>query len=461
MNLRTKGPLLLVIAASAISGGTGYASYRRQDDAIRASKEARLKEVAEQLRSAFEQVNRDAKANAELFASLPLVHRALKADDRDALVQELEHTYKLMNSRYSAEAASFSTELPAHKDPETKAAQPAGLYSILRLTNTKVRQEFDQSKRDMVVRADHSHETQAGVELMATSCTVRAVASVDSGSEHLGCFEWGVGFARTLQTIKDRTHADVAVFVDEKQIPQAITDRGRQMAADWAKAAEADRVAQGYRTLEGATNTELMRQLVTADFLGSVQQTVTRELPTVAPSETPAATPAAAPVGSGVAAVGSGAAPARTPSAKPVVHEAVAADVLYGVVAVPLFDFTGRRVGVLVGVRSLDEERHLAKNTLTMFVGATLVGIILLAGIFQLVLNGLLVRPTIELAENAKTIAGGDLQAKLDAAARSDELGALAKQVEKLRDLLREAREAAEKARAQAASETGPGEAKP
>ena len=203
---------------------------------------------------------------------MPDVKRAVKADDRSALADALEPTFKLMKARYGAEAASFYMELPEHKDPETGAKQPAGLYSVLRLTNPAIRQEFDQGKRDMVMRAFHTRETQSGLEVMWTAANVRGVASIDSGTEHYGCFEWGVGFARTLDAIKTRTHADLAVFIDEKAFPASLTARGQAMAAKAAKAAEASRIAPGYRTLEGATNTELMRQLVTPEFLASVQQ---------------------------------------------------------------------------------------------------------------------------------------------------------------------------------------------
>src|SRR5205085_8102704 len=111
-----------------------------------------------------------------------------------------------------------------------------------------------------------------------------------------------------------RSSAERAVFIDERACPAAITSQGATMAREAAKAAEADRVAEGFRTIH-ATNAGLMKELVTADFLGSIVQETT--------------------------------------------VEGTAKEQHYGVVGVPLFDFSGKRVGSLVGVRSLEGERRV------------------------------------------------------------------------------------------------------
>jgi HAMP domain-containing protein len=301
---------------------------------------------------------------------------------------------------------------------------PAGLYSILRLTSLENRNEYDSSKRDMVVRANHSQETQSGLEVMTTTANVRAVAPVGSGSEHYGSFEYGVGFGRLFDVMKTRLHADLAVFIDEKTFQTPVSAQGAQMQREAQKAAESERVAEGYRTI-ASTDPELMKEVVPSDFLASLQQTTTRE---VQPSlhkpgeEAPANHDAVAPVTSA--------------TAKPVLREVTASDSRFGIVGVPLFDFSGRRVGALVGVRNLDEERRVERSTLLHFLGMTLVGVILLAGAVQLVFNGLLVRPVEELTQNAGAIAGGDVGAKIELTSRKDEVGALAKKIDDLRKKL-------------------------
>jgi HAMP domain-containing protein len=392
LNLRTKAPVALVVAAAGIFGASGYVCYYSQRDYIESNKHETMAALGERLKSSFASIPTAARQYAEFVAAMPPVKKALKAGDLDALAAELGPSYKLMKSKYGAEAASFQAMTSsASVVGGTGAVATATIASVLRLANPDDRVEYDQSRREMVVRANHQKETQAGLEVMSTTVSVRAVASIDDGTTHLGSFEWGTGFERLLKRIKEDTSAELALFIDEKAFVAPITSRGAALQKEAAKSADSDRVAEGFRTLV-TTDPEFMKRAISADFLPTVQVMSFREV--------------------------------------------VLGDSEFGIVAVPVRDFGERQVGVVVAVRNMDEARRVARSTLIMFVGATITGLVLLAGAIQLVFNGLLVRPLVELTENLGAIAGGDLGVKLELAARADEVGALAKKLDKLRQRL-------------------------
>jgi HAMP domain-containing protein len=326
------------------------------------------------MKNSIESMKRGASGYAELFAAMPEVKKLLRADDREGLAKALVPSFKLMKNKYGAEVGTF---------------QSSSLVTYLRLSNPDLKLQDDQSKREMVVRANHMKETQAGIEVSVRSAGIRAVAPVFDDEGPLGSFEWGMGFTRTLQRLKDNTGAELSMFIDEKTFAAPITSAGQAAQRDAARSAEADRVAEGYRTIE-TTNPELMKQIIPAELLPTVQQ--------------------------------------------PTFRDVVAGDSEYGVVAIPIFDFGGRRVGVVVGARNLETDHRVAKTAQTTFLVATLAGLILLAGAVQLVFNGFLVRPLDELTEDLEKITHGDPLAKIEMAKRADEIGSLAKKLEKLRE---------------------------
>jgi HAMP domain-containing protein len=207
--------------------------------------------------------------------------------------------------------------------------------------------------------------------------------------------------------LKENSNAESALFVDESTFTAPITSAGVVAKAAAAKAAEADRIVDGYRTVE-STDVELMRLVATRDVV-TAKDTLK--------------------------------------------HYQMVGDTEYGVVAVPISDFSQRRIGTIVVARSLAEPQRAIRARKITFLAATIGGLILLAGAVQIVFNGLLIRPLLEIGESADAMTAGT-PTKIDLKRRADEIGAIAKSLDELRARLtaeKEERERKEKVSAEVA----------
>ena len=385
MEIRKKATWTIIAAASVIFGAVNCVSYGSQVDYIERFNDRVLHDIANDVSSSVAGFGRGAGMWAELVATLPTTRSALRDHDRDRLVHELQTSYRVERSRYSAEQATFVS-------PEKK--------TYLRLLRPDIDLRDDVSHRAIIVKAMTEHRTQSGLETSIAGVSVRAVAPVkDADDKPAGTFEWGVPLSRLFERLKDNANAESALFIDETTLTAPITSAGVAAKNAAAKAAEADRIVDGYRTVE-STDVELMRRVVDGALV-TVKESVVR-----------------------TQSVG---------------------DTDYGVIATPIADFTGRRIGTIVVARSLAEFQHALRTTRITFLATTLAGLILLAGAVQVVFNGLLLRPLLELGENADAMAGPTPPSKIELRSRADEIGAIAKSLDGLRDRLAREKEEAER----------------
>jgi methyl-accepting chemotaxis protein len=214
------------------------------------------------------------------------------------------------------------------------------------------------------------------------------VAPIDSGTEHLGCLEWGVGFGRLLGYLRDKTHVEFSIFVDERTIPRGIAHTG-----SGSRATLDAELGTGLRSV-ASTNADLVRDVLRNEFL----TTVTEEVYT----------------------------------------KRVRFDVEYEVVALPLFDFAGRQIGVMAGVRSTAEARKELAAMATTFLAGTGAGVVLLAIVVFFVFDRLLRRPLETLRDSVEVFAGhgGDIDRPVTHLGRRDEFGTVSKNMNKLREKL-------------------------
>lgn len=390
MQLRQKTPLTVILIASLVFGVANFVAYRSQVNYIDHFSRKQLQDIAAEISNGLSGSATAASTYAELTAALPAVRAALRARDRGLLGKELASSYHNARAKYGVEQGSFQV-------PE--------LQTFLRLAVPNLYGD-DVSHREMIVRTNKEHKTQKGLETGASRLSVRAVAPVMDGNEFLGSFEWGVGLSRLLQRINTNRNADVGLFVEEKSFAVPLTARGAALAAEAARISDIDRVVDGYRTLE-TTNVELLRAVVTRELLTKLQSTLvkTRRI----------------------------------------------AGIDHGVIAIPLIDFGGRRLGAIVVIKSLAEAQRRVRATQVTFLTLTLAGLIFLAGAVQLVLNGLLLRPLVEIGEELDTLTAGNYEGQPDGAERKDELGVMAKHVHRLRlRLAKEKEEASRRSRVSA-----------
>jgi methyl-accepting chemotaxis protein len=385
VQLRHKAPLVILVAASGIFGVVNYVAYRSQTAYVDDWKGDQLRDIANELSSMTAGLGRGASMYAELVAALPTVQQLLKDRDRDRLAKELGPTYRNQRAKYGVEQGSFQV-------PELK--------TFLRLSRPEVFGE-DVSHRDMMVKANTEKKSQSGLETSTSRVSVRAVVPVTSNGEHVGSFEWGVGFSRLLQRIKEKHESDLALLVDERTFTAPITTAGQAARAAAAKAAEGERILDGYRTVE-STAIDLMKVVVPKDALANLTTTT--------------------------------------------ITTRYVQGVEHGLVSLPISDYGGRKLGAIFVAKSMAGPQRQVRSMRVTFTTVTLVGLIFLAGAVQLVFNGLLLRPLGELGENVDTVGKGDLGVKVDLKKRTDEIGDIARAFDAFRDRLVKEKEAAERA---------------
>lgn len=366
MNLRFKAPLMVATAAGVVFVCTGYACVRAQGEYIESMRREKLTAVATGVKSGLEGQCRGASSQADFLANLGSVKDAMRSGDREALEAAVGPVFKLMTGKGTAEQAFFH-------DRDLKV-----------LLNLREPARFgeDMSGRDMVVRANRYRETQAGVQVTATGLAVRAVASIDSGTEHLGSFEWGVQLGRFMTRIKETTGTELSVYVEERAIA----------AAGSGSRGGAEGEGSGLKTVT-STNADLVKSVVTNDLL----QSVTEDLYS-----------------------------SRT-----------VLGVEYDIVALPLFDFAGRQIGVVAGVKSMAESRREVTAMFTTFIVGTLVGVVVLAIVVFFVFEHLLRRPLAGLERSLEVfVKAEDFDTPVMHLGRPDEFGAASKSLNKLREKL-------------------------
>jgi methyl-accepting chemotaxis protein len=386
LELRKRTSWVVIAAATAIFGTVNYISYRSQVGYIERFRDQNLQDIAADLSASLSGFARGAATYGELVATLPEARSALKDRDRGRLVHELGASYRIARSKYTAQQGTFFG---------------ADLKTFCRLMRPDIFGD-DASHREMVVRAAKEKKTQSGLETSISSVSIRAVVPVNGPDAKLaGTFEWGFAMSRMFQRLKENAQADTVLLVDETTFTAPITSAGVLAKAAAAQTAEADRMVDGFRTVE-STNVELFKLIVNHDLVATKSVLI------------------------------------RTQNV---------GDVQYGVLAVPIADFSGHPIGAIVIAKSMAGPQQAIRATRLTFLAATIAGLILLAGAVQLVFNGFLIRPIIEIGELGEAMIANPA-IKIDLKNRSDEIGTMARNLDFLRDkLVKEKDEADRQAR--------------
>lgn len=111
----------------------------------------------------------------------------------------------------------------------------------------------------------------------------------------------------------------------------------------------------------------------------------------------------------------------------------------YGIVIVPMRNGAGDTIGMIVVARDFSGTRSAAGRSLVWQIFYALFAVVLLAGAILIVLRGKLLRPLEELTNRFVALRGGDKsQPAPEPADLCDELSALAREYEHLREAKRE-----------------------
>jgi len=258
--------------------------------------------------------------------------------------------------------------------------------SFLRLFYLKNYGEDMSSFRETIVITNQKQEPQSGVEISRHGLNIRGVVPISDAQGAIGSFEVGMSFNSVLEAVKQVTGFELGVFVDNELMTKVATG---------LPAPESDRVIGGLRN-ENSTNWGFIRPLLTPDILRKVNDTTVK------------------------------------------VQKIDGID--YGIALVPLLDFKGKKIGVIVAGKSFQSLTSQANVILVNSLVIALFEVIVLAGTATILFNGLLMRPMVAVGSYITSLAIGDAVAKSieDLAIRKDEVGKIARGCELLQQKLKE-----------------------
>ena len=73
----------------------------------------------------------------------------------------------------------------------------------------------------------------------------------------------------------------------------------------------------------------------------------------------------------------------------------------YGLVAVPLLDFKGKRIGAVVALKSFEDYQSLQMSALVRAIGFAFLQAVLLSGVMLILINVLFIHPRLTAANAA------------------------------------------------------------
>lgn len=218
--------------------------------------------------------------------------------------------------------------------------------SFLRIYDVKAGHGEDLSSfREMVLAANRKGESQKGVEIGRRGLSIRGVDVVKDATGPIGSFEVGLSFTPVLENLKRNAGYEAAVFVDKVKMADIATLLPKP---------DNERIVGSYQNVE-ATNWKVIRPMVTADLLNEAKDVLVR-IKTVD-------------------------------------------GVDFGMVAVPLLDFKGSRIGAVVGIKSFEDYQVLQSNALVRAVGFAFLQTLLLIGAMLILINVLFIHPAAAAAK--------------------------------------------------------------
>jgi HAMP domain-containing protein len=237
----------------------------------------------------------------------------------------------------------------------------------------------------MIIAANLHGISQRGLELGPVGLAVRAVAPIKDDAGLIGVVEYASDFQALLKQISALTDTQLTTLINED-----LWNKARKNDKEFMPAR--DQVIEGNRTVY-STDWDVTSALVTAEELAPTRgnRTTTR----------------------------------------------TRGDVEYGVLTMPLMDFSGQQIGFVVATRSFAGLNTEFVDAVRLAVLRMLLGFIVSFGAVIVIFNGLLLRPVTDLLGKLKALEKGEDDTPLAIPGRADEVGELFEAAEGLRLKLR------------------------
>ncbi|MGF7179010.1 cache domain-containing protein [Tunturiibacter psychrotolerans] len=244
-----------------------------------------------------------------------------------------------------------------------------------------------RSTRQMIVSATVHGVSQRGLELGPAGLAVRGVVPVKDDSSLIGVVEYAGDFQELLKHISTLSDSQLAAFINED-----LWEKARQNDVEYIPAR--DELLDGKRAAY-STDWSLTSNAITPDVIAPTSDMRTTYR-TINGTE-------------------------------------------YGILTMPLMDYSGRQIGFIVSVRNFSNLNTTFVNEMLFTAMRLLSGFILTLGAVTIVFNSLLLRPINDLNEKLRDLAGGKTDTPVAGHGRMDEVGDLYEVAEKIRRKLRSA----------------------
>ncbi|MDR3398575.1 MAG: cache domain-containing protein [Pandoraea sp.] len=253
--------------------------------------------------------------------------------------------------------------------------------SLLFVENPAVPITDFRDTRPMLVAANVRGVAQRGLELGPVGLAIRGVTPVKDDAGMIGVVEYSSDYQEFLRQLSALTNTRMAAFIRDDLWNNA-RKHGQQFTP------ERDQVIEGHRAVY-STDWPLTSAVIAADDLEPTRGNRTN---------------------------------ARTRDG-----------IDYGVLSMPLTDFSGQQIGYLVAIRSFAELDAAFVDSVRLGFMRVMLGFILCFGAVAMIFSSLLLLPLNMLLEKLRALASGDTDTSLLIPGRTDEVGALFQIAETLR----------------------------
>lgn len=231
------------------------------------------------------------------------------------------------------------------------------------------------SSRKIIVAVHATKQSQSGVEIGSSGVRVRGASPVMSEGALSGSIEFGMELKPLLEALKARTNADFSIIIDRRLLN--------------VKPGTPETNVFGNLRGDSGTNWPLVARLSEQGKVVLVKE--------------------------------------------PSFSSLNMGGVSYGTVTVPLLDYSGSEIGVIVAAKSFNEDGRSLKRLAIGLVSGGIIAEIALVAVIILVFRGMVLRPVAAVAKAVDAMAGAPA-AELPKPGTVEEVNALIAAVKRLRD---------------------------
>lgn len=237
--------------------------------------------------------------------------------------------------------------------------------------------------RNMILAANLQKKAQRGVEIGRYGVGMRGIVNLKVKDAYVGAFEVTFDFPTIAENIKKNLGFDVGIFVEEERMSKIATK---------VEKPSSEKIIAGYRLVE-TTDWPMIKKVATPQLLSTTNDVVYRIL--------------------------------------------TIDGVDYGFTNVPLLNFEGIQIGSVLAVRKFSNFQGILQYSVIEGTVLSFLQAVVVAGLAFAIFYYLLIAPMAKLNAKLSQLADGDTKIDLGSfLKRQDEIGVLAKGIEKVQSYL-------------------------